>query len=234
MPVTSKLYNHHCLPVSSSRTSIFYSTVPVFLNMPKAARSKQRLFHQQTVKPSTRKFADGNTVEHVEVGSHADTTGNEILAEMATSEEPSKVMKKKDKLAMKHELFLQRLESAQSPYSKSHERRLKRKAKEQVAGGMNDIQAALSAVAGETADTDADSVPHASADDSIKVPSKPKPGQIGEGKSGPLSKTQRKKALQTERLRIPMILSNPEFASNPFQTIRTHAQNTLLKHQTPP
>lgn len=28
-----------------------------------------------------------------------------------------------------------------------------------------------------------------------------------------------------------MILSNPAFASNPFETIRTHAQNTLLKHE---
>lgn len=33
-----------------------------------------------------------------------------------------------------------------------------------------------------------------------------------------------------ERLRHPLILSNPQFGSNPFQTIRTHAQNTLIKH----
>ena len=36
-----------------------------------------------------------------------------------------------------------------------------------------------------------------------------------------------------ERLRVPMILSNPEFSSNPFETIRKHAQNTLLKHEVP-
>lgn len=77
------------------------------------------------------------------------------------------------------------------------------------------------------------------------------PGVIGEGKGAPLSKNQRKRALyvsqftqlpklttlyttlcsQLEKMRIPMILSNPAFASNPFETIRTHAQNTLLKHE---
>ena len=36
-----------------------------------------------------------------------------------------------------------------------------------------------------------------------------------------------------ERLRAPMILANPDYASNPFQTIRTHARNTLLKHELP-
>ena len=30
-----------------------------------------------------------------------------------------------------------------------------------------------------------------------------------------------------------MILATPEFTANPFQTIRTHAQNTLLQHQPP-
>lgn len=38
---------------------------------------------------------------------------------------------------------------------------------------------------------------------------------------------------QVERTRIPMILATPEFAANPFQTIRTHAQNSLLKHEPP-
>ena len=34
---------------------------------------------------------------------------------------------------------------------------------------------------------------------------------------------------ELERLRHPLILQNPEFSANPFQTIRIHAQNTLLK-----
>lgn len=83
--------------------------------------------------------------------------------------------------------------------------------------------------------------------------SNPKLGQIGQGKGVPLSKAQRRRALyvihssryavsliqavifsEMERLRHPLILSNPAFSSNPFKTIRTHAQNTLLKHQPPP
>lgn len=38
---------------------------------------------------------------------------------------------------------------------------------------------------------------------------------------------------QVERMRIPMILATPEFAANPFQAVRTHAQNSLLKHEPP-
>ncbi|KAI0361260.1 hypothetical protein OH77DRAFT_1516252 [Trametes cingulata] len=157
---------------------------------------------------------------------------------MAVDEEPRPTMKKKEKLALKHELFLKRLEQSRSPYSKSHERRLKRKAKEEVAGGMSDIKAAISAVEDDipiavqntiAADTEAT----IGGDTSKKAKAKPKPGQIGEGKGAPLSKNQRKRALQVERMRIPLILATPEFAANPFQAIRTHAQNTLVKHEPP-
>jgi len=59
---------------------------------------------------------------------------------------------------------------------------------------------------------------------------KTRPGQIGEGKGTPLTKSQRRRALKVERFRQPLIRSNPEFASNPFETIRTHARNTLVPH----
>ncbi|GJE85765.1 ribosome biogenesis protein SLX9-domain-containing protein [Phanerochaete sordida] len=133
---------------------------------------------------------------------------------------------KREKQLLKHEKFLQRLEASRSPYSKSHERRLKRKAKEQVASGLDEIKAAISAV--EVAEG------LAPAEDG-EAPRKPKlaPGQIGEGKHTTLSKAQRKKALAMERMRIPKILSTPEFSSNPFQTLRKHAENTLVKHEVP-
>lgn len=93
------------------------------------------------------------------------------------------------------------LEQSRSPYSKSHERRLKRKAREQVAGGMSDIQAAISAVEDAipvavqnsvAADPDAGAGgPDAPQPKRVK----PKPGQIGEGKGVPLTKNQRKRAL---------------------------------------
>jgi hypothetical protein len=92
------------------------------------------------------------------------------------------------------------LESNHSPYSKSHARRQKRRAKEQIAGGLDDMQLALAAVEDETADAEAqDSMP-AATDDSApiaqpKKKAKPKPGQIGEGKGAPLSRSQRQRAL---------------------------------------
>ncbi|KAI0313554.1 hypothetical protein OF83DRAFT_1140909 [Amylostereum chailletii] len=38
---------------------------------------------------------------------------------------------------------------------------------------------------------------------------------------------------KVEQFRMPQILANPEFIANPFQTIRTHAKNTLIQHQPP-
>lgn len=133
---------------------------------------------------------------------------------------------------------------------------MKRKAKEQIAGGLSDIQAAIEDLdegipdsvrqtIGPTAETADADVP--------KPKSSVKSNKIGEGKGVTLSNAQRKRALwvlpqrsghtqltyfpatlrQMEQLRHPLILSNPEFSTNPFQTIRTHAQNTLLKHQVP-
>ncbi|KAI0778510.1 ribosome biogenesis protein SLX9-domain-containing protein [Trametes elegans] len=156
---------------------------------------------------------------------------------MAAAEEPRPTMKKKEKQALKHELFLKRLEQSRSPYSKSHERRMKRKAREQVAGGMGDIQAAISAmeetIPAAVQNTIGDDAKEADDMDVSEAKPKPKQGQIGEGKGAPLSKNQRKRALQLERMRIPLILKTPEFSANPFQTIRTHAQNTLVKHEPP-
>ncbi|KAL1665520.1 ribosome biogenesis protein SLX9-domain-containing protein [Schizophyllum commune] len=160
------------------------------------------------------------------------------------------LVKKKEKLQAKKEAFLQRLSSSHSPYSKSHERRLKRKAREQLASGMGEIQAVVDALEGEhvdpetigdsernarTADTGAND-PTAmvtTTSDESKSKRKAKAGIIGEGRKEPLSKAQRKRALQAEKMRHPLILSNPSFAANPFKTIRTHAENTLEKHQAP-
>ncbi|CDO76613.1 hypothetical protein BN946_scf184868.g27 [Trametes cinnabarina] len=205
--------------------------------MPKETRRRSGA-HQQSVRLHKRQFAaQDNAVEHVEVGEQTAKPAPDILADMAVEDETRPTMKKKEKMALKHELFLKRLEQSRSPYSKSHERRLKRKAKEQVAGGLGDIRAAISAleedipVAVQHSVTDANETDGASAPKPAKP--KPKPGQIGEGKGVPLNENQRKKALQLERMRIPLILATPEFATNPFQTIRTHAQNTLIKHNPP-
>ncbi|KAK0478518.1 ribosome biogenesis protein SLX9-domain-containing protein [Armillaria novae-zelandiae] len=146
-----------------------------------------------------------------------------------TSAAPSESrLKKKDRQQSKHETFMQRLESSHQPYSKSHARRLKRKAKEQVANGMADIQDALPSLDGEETSNDA-----TTSKDDQHPPEKTRGGQIGKGKSSTYTSAQRKQALKLEQLRHPLILSNSKFATNPFETIRTHAQNTLLQHAAP-
>ena len=91
------------------------------------------------------------------------------------------------------------LETSRQPYSKSHERRLKRKAREQVAGGLQEIQAAIAEVAGDDPPDslqDEEGGELGTSSDRPKVSkSKPRPGLIGEGKSVPLSGNQRKRAL---------------------------------------
>ncbi|KAF8507144.1 hypothetical protein F5888DRAFT_74732 [Russula emetica] len=71
-------------------------------------------------------------------------------------------------------------------------------------------------------------------DDQLEVPPPPttRPGQIGECHGVPLMRSQgRRRALKAERFRQPLIRLNPEFAANPFETIRTHARNTLVPHR---
>jgi len=163
----------------------------------------------------------------VKVGSLDGPSGTNIVQ---SKEEPHKALTKKEKLQIKRDAFMDKLRLSHSSSSKNQKRRLKKKQKEQVGGGLEAIQAALSAL------DDDDGVPKQTvqvADKLIHPKVKPKLGQIGEGKGAPLTKNQRKQALKMERLRAPMILANPEFASHPFQTIRTHAQNTLLKHEHP-
>ncbi|KAJ8521459.1 hypothetical protein ONZ45_g1870 [Pleurotus djamor] len=162
--------------------------------------------------------ADGRT-ELVQPGVATELSANEILGEINDSS-ATIPLKKKKKERLKHDAFLQRLESSQTPYSKSHNRRIKRKAKEQVAGGLSSMQAALALVEQpeDTSQANGPSQPT------------PRPGQIGQGKPAPKSKSQRKRALEVEKLRQPLIRSTPEFVANPFQTIRIHASNSLLKH----
>ncbi|KAF8622253.1 hypothetical protein AX15_007192 [Amanita polypyramis BW_CC] len=122
---------------------------------------------------------------------------------------------------------MQKLTYGLSPYSKSHTRRLKRKANEQIAGGLSDIKAAITELAEESNREQQD----ATSMTKLKVNSRS--GKIGEGKSVPLTAPQRKRALQLEQMRQPLVLSNPAFALNPFQAVRTHAENTLVKRQVP-
>ncbi|KAG6849862.1 hypothetical protein H0H93_004211 [Arthromyces matolae] len=200
--------------------------------MPKDIRRPIR-GHEPSVKLGTRNFAaQAASIEHIETGVAASASATEILQSMS-SPNAQPVLRKKEKMQAKHQAFLQRVESSTASYSKSHARRLKRKAKEQIANGLGDMQSAIASLDQDlslppviqheinTEHTTDQRIHHA------------RPGMIGEGKKAPLSRAQRKKALHLEQVRHPLILSNPDFASNPFKTIRTHAQNTLLKREIP-
>jgi ribosome biogenesis protein SLX9 len=79
------------------------------------------------------------------------------------------------------------------PSSKNQKRRLKKKQKEQIGGGLNAIQAAISALDSEGIDEIEQT--EQVVDESMHPRIKPKPGQIGEGKGLPLKQNQRKRAL---------------------------------------
>ncbi|KAH9969009.1 ribosome biogenesis protein SLX9-domain-containing protein [Russula dissimulans] len=230
--------------------------------------------HTMSVKPVDRAFAiQDNAVRHIDVGTLKDVSAQEVLDSINESaSRPEQVPNtKKERRMLKHELFLERLEASRAPYSKSHARRLKRKEREQLAGDLGSLRAALpsmtptvasgstsSAVGGETsagavidAAATVSSTARASAGgasakfiarsklttsinipdlEEARQPTPRRPGMIGEGKGKSLTGSQRRYALKAERFRQPLIRSNPEFAANPFETIRTHARNTLVAH----
>jgi hypothetical protein len=207
---------------------------PIIKHTQPKDRRKRSTGHEQSVKQVKRQFAvQENGIEHVEVGALEDVSGMDILRAMGEPEEPRSATKKKEKQQLKKEAFIDKLQSTRSPYSKTQRRRFKRKQQEQVGGGLDAIQAAISALDNHAVSDGGEGHTEELATESIQPKMKPKPGQIGEGQRMPLSRNQRKRALELERLRAPMILANPDYASNPFQTIRTHAQNTLLKHEHP-
>ncbi|KXN89921.1 hypothetical protein AN958_04925 [Leucoagaricus sp. SymC.cos] len=213
-------------------------------SLPKERRSRIGT-HKPSVKLHKRAFAvQENAVEHVDIGAAAEASGNEILASLESSSGLQE-LSKKEKQALKREAFLHKLGALKTPYSKSHTRREKRKAKEQLAGGgLNEIQAILSTITvdedeadvagfsseGTSRGKDSNSMETDQRQEKTRRNSEHKVRKIGEGKSAPLSQKQRKRILQAEQFRQPFIRSNSEYAKNPFATIRTHAQNTLIKH----
>lgn len=125
-----------------------------------------------------------------------------------------KQQSKKEKQVEKRQLFLQSahlflsfqrklinlhvyLELGPNPQtlSKSSSRRLKRKTKEQLTGGLVDLQSAIASLEGETGHQDEGLT--TIGDAKAETTSKPtvKPGTIGKGASSTLSKAQRKRIL---------------------------------------
>ena len=91
----------------------------------------------------------------------------------------------------------QEVEASRQPYSKSHARRLKRKAKEELAGGtLSDIQLAIDTMESNEETLAGNTLAEPSKHEPSKPPAKtPNTRLIGEGKGTPLSQTKRKNAL---------------------------------------
>ncbi|KAK9897195.1 hypothetical protein P389DRAFT_54439 [Cystobasidium minutum MCA 4210] len=181
---------------------------------------------------------------------------NQDIGENATTlpAQPNKKAKKKNKRAA----LMQKLTESSipvSPYSKSHNRRLKKKQKQSL--GLDSMTAALddampsTSTSFNTAEFATTTRPAGSTSKvSIAPPpesflakrsraenkqltqqqkTKTAPNKIGEDtvhKS--MSARQRQKMLNEERNRLPAILAHKSFSANPFETIRLHAQNTIV------
>jgi len=196
--------------------------------MPKAARIRHGK-HNSSVKlphsfPTTIEEAQSLKIPNAE---------KKISETSMTQSEPDgpefkAQQSKKAKQFEKREAFLQKFSLSSIQGSKSHQKRMKRKAKEQLTGGLSDLQTALVTLEKDVLAQQEPLTTISTSQDEAKAEPAARPGTIGKGLASTLSKAQRKRVLELERLRHPLILTNSEFSANPFQTIRTHAQNTLL------
>lgn len=178
--------------------------------------------HITSVSLPDRQFGQQGLVAHVDLGARDESSGNDV-ATSAAERKPTK----KEKRQLRHNLLTEDLGSSQAPYSKSHARRMKRKARESLVADFSDIQIVLSNLDSSSSQA----IEQKPNEMQPRDPQKDrKPGQIGEGKGRPLSNSQRQRALATERMRHPLILSNPAFSAEPFKALRTHLQNTLITH----
>ncbi|CAE6410648.1 unnamed protein product [Rhizoctonia solani] len=203
---------------------------------PKDRRSKLSQRHQPSAKTASRIFAiSEEQTERIDQDKDlSELPANELLRTTVTqptnaSKAPAHAPTKKEKQQAKHERLLQRLAAGTSPYSRSHNRRLKRKQKTMLSTDLQSVQKALDTIAEDILPPAAET--ETSAADHAPVRSKQTPGMIGEGKGVTLTKQQRKRALELERLRQSTIMTNTDYRQNPFDAIRRHAQNSLLSHE---
>ncbi|ORY91519.1 ribosome biogenesis protein SLX9-domain-containing protein [Leucosporidium creatinivorum] len=137
---------------------------------------------------------------------------------------PPKKQSKSDKQYAKREALLAKITAGANPYSKSHTRRMKRAARpsENLVTGLGEVEDVLQQVTAQAEEERAqeeEEMDQGQAKGSWK--------ELG-GKGQPkLTVKKRNKVLTEESARLPAVLANPAFASNPFATIRTHTLNNL-------
>ncbi|ORX38381.1 hypothetical protein BD324DRAFT_649753 [Kockovaella imperatae] len=114
------------------------------------------------------------------------------------------------------------------PYSRSHVRREKRKAKQQLAGGqLHDMAVALSQSLGET-EPESKARVRTKEEKEKERQRREQEQKVGAvGKSRTLKERKRRKEITTEARRLPAVVNLPVFKQNPWETIRIHATNTI-------
>ena len=117
---------------------------------------------------------------------------------------------------------MERLQASQSPYSRSHNRRLKRKEKQQLGSGMDDLNAVLGAIDDPVEEVQQPGITTARRRDTSNEKPRVKPGQIGEGRGAPLTKAQRKKALWA----VSCLFATIEIDSDFFSQTHGTSSNT--------
>ncbi|KAA1110738.1 hypothetical protein PGT21_030542 [Puccinia graminis f. sp. tritici] len=201
--------------------------------MPKASRS--RLIHasqsKTTMPLSKRQFSlpedHSQRLEQVD----PTTSANEILHELNEDPKAYVLSSSSSKTTTKHNSdrrVIRARDSAQ-PYSKSHAKRLKKKAKEQaVVGDLRPVMEALDEVlATAPPTTTTTNLPTSLPTGLHQHQQKPSSTvQRNPASKKSLSHKQKAKVLHEESIRLPSILNHPEFKKNPFAAIRTHIQNS--------
>lgn len=130
------------------------------------------------------------------IGAHSQA--EKVLASLAQAELNTATphLKKKEKQQLKHQAFIDRLStSPATPYSKSHNRRLKRKARDQLGPKLDDLNAALDAMSADGDEEHKSDIPGITVARSRKPIKPSKAGMIGEGKGATLTKSERKAVL---------------------------------------
>ncbi|CAG7849074.1 SubName: Full=Uncharacterized protein {ECO:0000313/EMBL:CCA67076.1} [Serendipita indica DSM 11827] len=170
----------------------------------------------------------------------AENEANDEIVDEGPSFAPG-ALSKKEKRLIKREAFLERKadiaeSQEQSVHSKSAQRRAKRREKERLAADMSEMDSVLrTVILDATSSQDIEPTSSFTTEPSNSIAKRRKGtteanGQIGEStRAKPLTKAQKKRALHTEKQRLPLILSHPAFLKDSFGTIRTHTSNVLAK-----
>ncbi|GMK56185.1 hypothetical protein CspeluHIS016_0300250 [Cutaneotrichosporon spelunceum] len=196
--------------------------------MPRAVKTSSRR-HESAVALPKRAFAAPAAAETVLPGSNPFAT----IAESGPSPAPK---------TAKEPVFYGAIAAgaAAHPYSRSHLRREKRKAKAAVAlgGGLGSVALALGEVAGDEApkeETKAKSRKEVMEDAARRrdeeARRRAEEGKIGQGRGHGLKEKARRKQISTNAQRIPAVMAHPAFKANPWATIREHAANSLAEAQ---